>query len=166
ASLAGRTLPAELAVLARSAALAEGTGADLSRVLRSAARDARRGRARDAEVLAAQLAVRLVLPTGIALLPAFVALGIIPTVISLLGGTMTLAPGTGGDTWPPGPARRTRPLRAGARRLRPPPRGGVRRRVPSGSGRTGRKPLRPRTEGGSHVPHPAADAPQPRSRDA
>src|SRR5699024_6299970 len=95
ASLAGRTLPAELAVLARSAALAEGTGADLSRVLRSAARDARRGRARDAEVLAAQLAVRLVLPTGIALLPAFVALGIIPTVISLLGGTMTLAPGTG-----------------------------------------------------------------------
>src|SRR5699024_1027392 len=46
ASLAGRTLPAELAVLARSAALAEGTGADLSRVLRSAARDARRGRAR------------------------------------------------------------------------------------------------------------------------
>ena len=95
ASLAGRTLPAELGVLARSVVLAEGTGADLSRVLRSAARDARRGRARDAEVLAAQLAVRLVLPTGLALLPAFVALGIIPTVISLLGGTMTLAPGTG-----------------------------------------------------------------------
>lgn len=95
ATLAGSTLPAELAVLARSVVLAEGTGADLSRVLRSAARDARRGRARDAEVLAAQLAVRLVLPTGLALLPAFVALGIIPTVISLLGGTITLAPGAG-----------------------------------------------------------------------
>lgn len=95
ASLAGRALPAELAALARSVVLSEGTGADLSRVLRSAARDSRRGRARAAEVLAAQLAVRLVLPTGLALLPAFVALGIIPTVISLLGGTLTLASGTG-----------------------------------------------------------------------
>src|SRR5699024_4392949 len=166
ASLAGRTLPAELAVLARSAALAEGTGADLSRALRSAARDARRGRARDADVLAAQLAVRLLPPPGRALPPASAALGRIPTVTALLAGPMALAPGAAGDTCPPGPARRTRPLRAGARRLRPPPRGGVRRRVPSGSGRTGRKPLRPRTEGGSHVPHPAADAPQPRSRDA
>lgn len=95
AALAGRALPAELSPLARSATLAEGTGADLSRVLRSAARDARHGRARDAEVLAAQLAVRLVLPTGLALLPAFVALGIIPTVMSLLGGTVALAPGAG-----------------------------------------------------------------------
>ncbi|WP_394216781.1 type II secretion system F family protein [Brachybacterium vulturis] len=93
ASLAGRALPAELGALERSVVLAEGTGADLSRVLRAAARDARRGRARAAEVLAAQLAVRLVLPTGLALLPAFVALGITPTVMSLLGGT--LAPGTG-----------------------------------------------------------------------
>ena len=75
--------------------LAEGTGADLARVLRSAARDLRRGRARDVEVLAAQLAVRLVLPTGLALLPAFVALGIIPTVMSLLGGTVTFSPGSG-----------------------------------------------------------------------
>ena len=95
AALAGRALPTELDSLARSAVLAEGTGSDLSRVLRSAARDARRGRAREAEVLAAQLAVRLVLPTGLALLPAFVALGIIPTVLSLLGGTLALTPGTG-----------------------------------------------------------------------
>ena len=90
---ATRALPAELEALGHSAVLAEGTGADLARVLRSAARDARRGRTRDAEVLAAQLAVRLVLPTGIALLPAFVALGIIPTVMSLLGGTFALASG-------------------------------------------------------------------------
>ena len=95
AALAGRALPAELSALARSAVLAEGTGADLARVLRSAARDLRRGRARDVEVLAAQLAVRLVLPTGLALLPAFVALGIIPTVMSLLGGTVTFSPGSG-----------------------------------------------------------------------
>ncbi|PMC76849.1 MULTISPECIES: type II secretion system F family protein [unclassified Brachybacterium] len=89
AERAARALPTQLAALGRSAVLAEGTGADLSRVLRSAARDGRRGRARDAEVRAAQLAVRLVLPTGLTLLPAFVALGIIPTVISLLGGTLS-----------------------------------------------------------------------------
>ncbi|MEE1650889.1 type II secretion system F family protein [Brachybacterium sp. J144] len=94
AALAVADLPERFAALGRSAVLAETSGADLARVLRSAALDARRGKARDAEVRAAQLAVRLVLPTGIALLPAFVALGIIPTVISLLGGILQLgAPG-------------------------------------------------------------------------
>jgi tight adherence protein B len=93
ARLAVAALPTELDALGRSATLAEETGADLARVLRAAARDARRGRARDAEVRAAELAVRLVLPTGVALLPAFVALGIVPTVISLLGGALTLTSG-------------------------------------------------------------------------
>ena len=70
--------------------LAESSGADLAQVLRSAARDTRRSRARQAEERAAHLGVRLVLPTGVALLPAFVVLGIVPTVMSLLGGTLTL----------------------------------------------------------------------------
>src|SRR5690625_701142 len=69
---------------------AESSGADLAQVLRSAARDTRRSRARQAEERAAHLGVRLVLPTGVALLPAFVVLGIVPTVMSLLGGTLTL----------------------------------------------------------------------------
>ncbi|MFC7456607.1 type II secretion system F family protein [Brachybacterium sp. GCM10030267] len=90
AAVATRELPAEFTALGESAVLAETAGADLAHVLRSAARDARRGRARHAEVRAAQLAVRLVLPTGLALLPAFVVLGIIPTVMSLLGGTFSL----------------------------------------------------------------------------
>lgn len=90
APVATAGLPRELEALSSSAVLAESTGADLARVLRSAARDARRGRARDAEVRAAELAVRLVLPTGVTLLPAFVALGIVPTVASLLGGTLSL----------------------------------------------------------------------------
>ncbi|WP_114853560.1 type II secretion system F family protein [Brachybacterium sp. YJGR34] len=90
AALAARELPGPLETLGRSAVLAERSGADLAGVLRTAARDARRGRARESEVLAAQLGVRLVLPTGLALLPAFVVLGIIPTVISLLGGTFAL----------------------------------------------------------------------------
>lgn len=91
AGAAARDLPAALSALGESAVLAENSGADLARVLRSAAKDARRGRARQAEERAAHLAVRLVLPTGVALLPAFVVLGIIPTVMSLLGGTVSIA---------------------------------------------------------------------------
>lgn len=93
APVATRHLPRELAALGQSAVLAESSGADLAQVLRSAARDARRGRARDAEERAAHLAVRLVLPTGVALLPAFVLLGIVPTVMSLLGGSLGLTTG-------------------------------------------------------------------------
>lgn len=80
-------LPEPLAPLREAVLVGEGTGADLVGLLRSSARDARRGRAREAEAAAARLAVRLVLPTGIALLPAFVLLGIVPTVASLLGGS-------------------------------------------------------------------------------
>lgn len=80
-------LPASLAPLRDAALVSDATGADLVGLLRSGARDARRGRARAAEAAAARLAVRLVLPTGVALLPAFVLLGIIPTVASLLDGS-------------------------------------------------------------------------------
>lgn len=90
AALATGDLPPALAALGESAVLADNSGADLAQVLRSAARDARRSRARQAEERAAHLGVRLVLPTGVALLPAFVVLGIVPTVMSLLGGTLAL----------------------------------------------------------------------------
>jgi tight adherence protein B len=73
AEVAARRLPASLAELGRSALLAERSGADLAELLTRAARDTRRSRARDAEAAAARLAVRLVLPTGVTLLPAFVA---------------------------------------------------------------------------------------------
>ena len=56
AVLATAELPSGVRRAGESAVLAESAGADLARVLRSAARDARRGRARDAEVRAAQLA--------------------------------------------------------------------------------------------------------------
>lgn len=91
AAVATAALPEEFAAVGQSAVLGELAGADLARALRSAALDSRRGRARAAEERAAQLAVRLVLPTGLTLLPAFVVLGIIPTVMSLLGGALTLA---------------------------------------------------------------------------
>ncbi|PWH06513.1 pilus assembly protein TadB [Brachybacterium endophyticum] len=95
ATLAAAHLDPSLAVLGQSALLAERSGADLTRVLSGAAQDARRDRAREAEAAAARLAVRLVLPTGTTLLPAFVLLGIIPTVASLLGGSL------GVQTWIP-----------------------------------------------------------------
>ena len=90
AAVAAGELPEQLAPLGESTVLAETSGADLARVLRSAAKDMRRGTARSAEERAEHLAVRLVLPTGVALLPAFIALGIVPTVMSLLGGTLSL----------------------------------------------------------------------------
>src|SRR5699024_6908622 len=55
AALASSDLPPPLAALGESAVLAESSGADLAQVLRSAARDTRRSRARQAEERAAHL---------------------------------------------------------------------------------------------------------------
>lgn len=86
-SVAVQRLPLSLTPLREAALVGAATGADLVSLLRTGGADARRGRARDAEAAAARLAVRLVLPTGVTLLPAFVLLGIIPTVASLLDGS-------------------------------------------------------------------------------
>jgi tight adherence protein B len=83
-----RHLPSSLEALGRSVLLSQRSGADLAQILHAAARDERRGRAREAEAAAARMAVRLVVPTGVALLPAFLVLGIIPTIASLLGGPL------------------------------------------------------------------------------
>ncbi|MBV7412510.1 type II secretion system F family protein [Dermabacteraceae bacterium TAE3-ERU27] len=74
-------LPAELA---SALALSLAAGANTGDLLRSAARDALSLRSREAEGAAARLGVRLVVPLGLLLLPAFVALGIVPTVASLI----------------------------------------------------------------------------------
>ena len=55
-------------------------------MLTTAATALRANRKRLAEQLAQELAIRLVLPTGICLLPSFILLGIIPMVLSLLPG--------------------------------------------------------------------------------
>lgn len=81
-------LPDELQAVHEAALLAESSGADLAESIRAAGVDQRRGAAREAEAAAARLGVALVLPTGITLLPAFVVLGIVPTVTSLLGAAM------------------------------------------------------------------------------
>ncbi len=55
-------------------------------MLTTAATALRANRKRLAEQLAQELAIRLVLPTGICLLPSFILLGIIPMVLTLLPG--------------------------------------------------------------------------------
>lgn len=55
-------------------------------MLTTAATALRANRKRQAEQLAQELAIRLVLPTGICMLPSFILLGIIPMVLALLPG--------------------------------------------------------------------------------
>jgi len=55
-------------------------------MLTTAATALRANRKRMAEQLAQELAIRLVLPTGVCMLPSFILLGIIPMVLALLPG--------------------------------------------------------------------------------
>lgn len=83
--VAFRGSPTRWRDLEQVAALAERSGADLAALLDAAAADLRVARRRAAETESARLGVALVLPTGLCILPAFVVLGIVPTVASLLG---------------------------------------------------------------------------------
>lgn len=58
-------------------------GVPVSRLLRTAAQDARRERAARATAAAARLGTRLVLPLGLCHLPAFVLVGIVPVLASM-----------------------------------------------------------------------------------
>ena len=73
-----------LAALAAALAFAHLTGAATATMLREAADQQRRADVRAAERRAAELGVRLVVPLGVCALPAFICLGIVPVVISLL----------------------------------------------------------------------------------
>lgn len=55
-------------------------------MLTTAATALRANRKRVAEQLAQELAIRLVLPTGICMLPSFILLGVVPMVLALLPG--------------------------------------------------------------------------------
>ncbi|WP_432547031.1 type II secretion system F family protein [Kineococcus sp. SYSU DK004] len=78
-------LPAHLTELADPLVLAARTGAPPARLLRSAAVRLRRERRRAAEERAARLGALLVLPLGLCTLPAFLALGVVPVVLSIAG---------------------------------------------------------------------------------
>ena len=65
--------------------LARESGAAVAPLLAAAAAEDRRRQAASARAAAARLGVRVVLPTGLCLLPAFVLLAIVPLVLALLG---------------------------------------------------------------------------------
>lgn len=67
----------------RSLQLAESSGVAPGRALTQAAQDLRRDAVADVEVAAARLGVRLVLPLGLAYLPAFVLTTVLPVVLAL-----------------------------------------------------------------------------------
>ncbi|AXH97142.1 type II secretion system F family protein [Ornithinimicrobium avium] len=67
----------------RSLRLAEGAGVPPGEALTRAAADLRREAVGDVEVGAAKLGVRLVLPLGLAYLPAFVLTTVVPVVLAL-----------------------------------------------------------------------------------
>ena len=79
------SVPARHRALLDALAPAWTAGADPAPLLRHAADVVRAGRRREAEVAAARLGVRLVVPLGLCHLPAFVALGLIPIVLSFVG---------------------------------------------------------------------------------
>jgi hypothetical protein len=77
--------PAWVQVLDRTLLLARDAGVAPRAVLASAAAGERRRRADRLRLAAARLGVRVVLPTGVCLLPAFVLLTVVPMVVALLG---------------------------------------------------------------------------------
>ena len=86
-----RSAPA-YAPLARTLLLAERTGAGAAPALRRAAMDERAARRRRAQLAARRLGVQLVLPLGLATLPSFVLLGVVPVVLGLAAQVLTLSP--------------------------------------------------------------------------
>jgi len=69
--------------LSRCLVLSQRTGASAATVLRAAARDLRSARRRRARVAASRLGVRLVVPLGLATLPAFVLWAVAPVALGL-----------------------------------------------------------------------------------
>lgn len=81
-SAAGSHAPADQ--LRRALDFAAATGAPSAILLYAEAARLRRTQHRLAQKRAASLGVRLVLPLGLCFLPAFIALGVVPVVISLI----------------------------------------------------------------------------------
>ncbi|TPW77318.1 type II secretion system F family protein [Schumannella soli] len=77
---ADRTVTAALAFSRRA-------GVPAARLLRAEAEQARRQAATEARRRAAALGVRLMLPLGVCVLPSFLALGVMPVVLSLVSST-------------------------------------------------------------------------------
>jgi hypothetical protein len=77
--------PVWVAELDEMLLLARDSGVAVAPLLTATAAEERRRQAADARAAAARLGVRVVLPTGLCLLPAFLLLAIVPLVLALLG---------------------------------------------------------------------------------
>ncbi|QIS41401.1 pilus assembly protein [Clavibacter capsici] len=78
----------ELDAAARIVEVAARTGAPVAVLLRSEAERGRRDAATWAERAAARLAARLMLPLGACILPAFLAVGVVPMMLAVLSSTL------------------------------------------------------------------------------
>ena len=77
----------ELARCDEFMALASRTGVGLSGLLRSQAQRERNAAREEAQMRVEKLAVRLMIPLGVCVLPAFVAVGVLPLVASVISST-------------------------------------------------------------------------------
>lgn len=94
-ALTGRATAAHLPDVARAehdlaatVGLATRAGAPVAELLRAEARRLRRAARAEGAVRAAALSVRLMVPLGVCILPAFVLLGVAPLMISVVTGTL------------------------------------------------------------------------------
>lgn len=78
---------ADRACLAETLALADHAGVPAAGLLRAGAVDRRADAAAEGLVRAERLGVRLVLPLGVCVLPAFVSVGVVPVVLGILSST-------------------------------------------------------------------------------
>jgi len=83
------------AEIERSAALAMRAGVPVGGLLRSAARERRRSAAGQARIRAEALAVTLLLPLGVCLLPSFLLLSVAPLLLSIVASTALPFPEAG-----------------------------------------------------------------------
>lgn len=74
----------ELAAVSRLVLFSRSTGVALAPLLRGLAGDLRRAEHRRRQIAAARLGVELVVPLGVCVLPAFLLLGVVPVVLSLV----------------------------------------------------------------------------------
>lgn len=81
-------LPADDAA-APAVAFAERAGVPVAGLLRAEAREARRDAQAAVRMRIASLGTRLLLPLGLCVLPAFVALGVVPLLLAMIGSTLT-----------------------------------------------------------------------------
>lgn len=87
-ALAEAGLPADDAA-APTIAFARRAGVPLAALLRAEAREARRGSQAAVRMRVASLGTRLLLPLGLCVLPAFVALGVAPLLLAMIGATLS-----------------------------------------------------------------------------